>query len=110
MPRAGVQSHSVAATVSSGFTDLALSNYATILIMFSTVDTFFLQVLNEISQHKIKIYEFPDTEDEEETKLHKVLRDRVPFAVVGSNTVIEIDGKKIRGRKYPWGIAEGTDF
>ncbi|KAJ9581836.1 hypothetical protein L9F63_003905 [Diploptera punctata] len=64
------------------------------------------QILNEISQHKIKIYEFPDTEDEEETKLHKVLRDRVPFAVVGSNTVIEIDGKKIRGRKYPWGIAE----
>lgn len=64
------------------------------------------QILNEISQHKIKIYEFPDTEDEEETKLHKVLKDRVPFAVVGSNTVIEVDGKKIRGRKYPWGIAE----
>jgi septin 7 len=39
-----------------------------------------------------------------------VLKDRVPFAVVGSNTVIEIDGKKIRGRKYPWGVAEGTDF
>jgi len=67
-----------------------------------------LQILNEISQHKIKIYEFPDTEDEEETKLHKVLKDRVPFAVVGSNTVIEVDGKKIRGRKYPWGIAEGA--
>lgn len=66
------------------------------------------QILNEISQHKIKIYEFPDTEDEEETKLHKVLKDRVPFAVVGSNTVIEVDGKKIRGRKYPWGIAEGA--
>lgn len=69
---------------------------------------FNLQILNEISQHKIKIYEFPDTEDEEETKLHRVLRDRVPFAVVGSNTVIEVDGKKIRGRKYPWGIAEGV--
>ena len=67
----------------------------------------FLQVLNEISQHKIKIYEFPETEDEEETKLHKVLRDRVPFAVVGSNTVIEVEGKKIRGRRYPWGVAEG---
>jgi septin 7 len=71
---------------------------------------FNLQILNEISQHKIKIYEFPDTEDEEETKLHKVLRDRVPFAVVGSNTVIEVDGKKIRGRKYPWGIAEGVNM
>lgn len=36
-----------------------------------------------------------------------MLRDRVPFAVVGSNTVLEVNGKKLRGRKYPWGIAEG---
>ncbi|XP_049832228.1 septin-7 isoform X2 [Schistocerca gregaria] len=64
------------------------------------------QILNEISQHKIKIYEFPDPEDEEESKVNKTLKDRVPFAVVGSNTVIEVDGKKLRGRKYPWGIAE----
>ncbi|XP_033216393.1 septin-7 isoform X1 [Belonocnema kinseyi] len=64
------------------------------------------QILNEIAQHKIKIYEFPETEDEEDSKLHKVLRDRVPFAVVGANTVVEQDGKKIRGRKYPWGVAE----
>nr|CAD7431935.1 unnamed protein product [Timema monikensis] len=63
-------------------------------------------ILNEISQHKIKIYEFPDTEDDEESKLNKILKDRVPFAVVGSNTVIEVDGKKVRGRKYPWGVAE----
>lgn len=65
------------------------------------------QILNEIAQHKIKIYEFPDTlEEDEEHKLNKSLRERVPFAVVGSNAVIEIDGKKLRGRKYPWGIAE----
>lgn len=35
------------------------------------------------------------------------MRDRVPFAVVGSNTILEIDGKKLRGRKYPWGIVVG---
>ncbi|XP_014477653.1 PREDICTED: septin-7 isoform X1 [Dinoponera quadriceps] len=64
------------------------------------------QILNEIAQHKIKIYEFPEVEEEEENKLHKVLRDRVPFAVVGANTVVEHDGKKVRGRKYPWGVAE----
>lgn len=75
--------------------------------------------MNEITQHKIKIYEFPPGGDEEEesggnvgTAQHKSastkLRARVPFAVVGSNTVIEQDGKKIRGRKYPWGVAEGT--
>nr|CAH7733025.1 unnamed protein product [Callosobruchus chinensis] len=65
------------------------------------------QILNEIAANKIKIYDFPDmSEDDEEHKLNKSLKDRVPFAVVGSNAVIEIDGKKLRGRKYPWGVAE----
>ncbi|KAJ8302464.1 hypothetical protein KUTeg_018860 [Tegillarca granosa] len=63
-------------------------------------------ILNEIAQHKIKIYEFPECEDEEENKLLKKLRDRVPFAVVGSNRVIEAGGKRVRGRQYPWGIVE----
>lgn len=70
----------------------------------------YFQILNEIAQHKIKIYEFPEAEDEEDSKLHKVLRDRVPFAIVGANTVIEHDGKKVRGRKYPWGVVEGLYF
>ncbi|XP_029670756.1 septin-7 isoform X2 [Formica exsecta] len=64
------------------------------------------QILNEIAQHKIKIYEFPEVEEEEDNKFHKLLRDRVPFAVVGANAVVEHDGKKVRGRKYPWGVAE----
>ncbi|XP_014662298.1 PREDICTED: septin-7-like isoform X3 [Priapulus caudatus] len=63
-------------------------------------------ILNEIAQHKIKIYDFPDIEDEEENKTNKSLKERVPFAVVGSNTVIEVSGKKVRGRRYPWGIVE----
>lgn len=62
-----------------------------------------------MAQHKIKIYEFPDVEDSNDDgkPSGKKLRDRVPMAVVGSNTIVEVDGKKIRGRKYPWGIAEG---
>ncbi|XP_022235540.1 septin-7-like isoform X2 [Limulus polyphemus] len=63
-------------------------------------------ILNEITQNKIKIYEFPDCDDEEENKLQKPMKARVPFAVVGSNTLVEVNGKKVRGRKYPWGIAE----
>ncbi|XP_042214713.1 septin-7-like isoform X2 [Homarus americanus] len=61
------------------------------------------QVLNEIAQHKIKIYEFP--EDEGDSGVAK-MKQRVPFAVVGSNTTVEVEGKKVRGRKYPWGIVE----
>ena len=32
------------------------------------------QILNEIAQHKIRIYEFPDAEDEEEHKIQKKLK------------------------------------
>lgn len=35
------------------------------------------------------------------------MKERVPFAIVGSNCLIEnADGKKVRGRKYPWGIVD----
>jgi septin 7 len=62
--------------------------------------------MNEISQNKIKIYEFPDCDDDEEGKAQKLLKNRIPFAVVGSNYVIESGGERKRGRKYPWGLVE----
>ncbi|ALC39625.1 pnut [Drosophila busckii] len=66
------------------------------------------QIRNEIAQHKIKTYDFPATleDDAEESKDTQNLRNRVPFAVVGANTIIELDGKKVRGRRYPWGLVE----
>ncbi|KPP74956.1 septin 7-like [Scleropages formosus] len=64
------------------------------------------QIMREIQEHKIKIYQFPETDDEEENKLVKKIKDRLPLAVVGSNTIIEVNGKRVRGRQYPWGVAE----
>ncbi|RXM29146.1 Septin-7 [Acipenser ruthenus] len=64
------------------------------------------QIMKEIQEHKIKMYEFPEMDDEEENKLVKKITDRLPLAVVGSNTVIEVSGKRVRGRQYPWGVAE----
>ncbi|XP_063041084.1 septin-7-like [Engraulis encrasicolus] len=64
------------------------------------------QIMSEIQEHKIKIYEFPETDDEEESKLAKKIKDRLPLAVVGSNTIIEVNEKRVRGRQYPWGVAE----
>jgi septin 7 len=63
-------------------------------------------IMNEINQHKIKIYEFPDCDDEEDSKIQKAMKARIPFAVVGSNYVVEANGDRKRGRKYPWGIVE----
>lgn len=45
-------------------------------------------------------------EDEDYKQQVQDLRDSIPFAVVGANTLVEINGKKIRGRQYPWGIVE----
>lgn len=64
-------------------------------------------IMNDIVENGIKIYQFPDSpDDEEEAAANKKLRDAIPFAVVGSNTVVEVSGKKLRGRLYPWGVAE----
>lgn len=35
-------------------------------------------------------------------------QDKLPLAVVGSNTIMDVNGKRVRGRQYPWGVAEGT--
>lgn len=66
-------------------------------------------IMADIEDNKIQIYQFPDCdsdEDEEFKQQDRELKACVPFAVVGSNTVIEVAGKKVRGRQYPWGVVE----
>jgi len=79
------------------------------------VSHFKRQIMNQIVQAKIRIYEFPDEEalgngetvSNKEIEANRKIKERVPFAVVGSNCLIDgADGKKIRGRKYPWGIVD----
>ena len=38
--------------------------------------------------------------------LPPLLQESIPFAVVGSTQMIEVKGKKVRGRLYPWGVVE----
>jgi len=60
-----------------------------------------------------QIYQFPDCdsdEDEEFKQQDKELKACIPFAVVGSSTVLEVAGRKVRGRQYPWGVVEGDGF
>lgn len=64
------------------------------------------QILNEIGSNKIGIYQFPDLGVDDEDFKDVSMTDRIPFAVVGSNTVVEVGGKKLRARVYPWGVAE----
>ena len=88
--------------------------------------------MQEIQENGIRIYS-GEVDDEDETAESKELRvrerealvrcnyftppppplppsllkDAMPFAVVGSNTLLEVNGKRVRGRLYPWGVVEG---
>jgi len=67
------------------------------------------RILEEIRAAGIKIYNLPDvdTDEDEEYKLQVAqLRESIPFAVCGANAMVEVGGKKVRGRQYPWGIVD----
>ncbi|XP_009704579.1 PREDICTED: septin-4-like, partial [Cariama cristata] len=67
------------------------------------------KIREEIDHYGIRIYQFPecDSDEDEEFKLQdQALKESIPFAVIGSNTVVEAKGRRIRGRLYPWGIVE----
>lgn len=68
------------------------------------------RVLEDIESNGLQIYQFPECdsdEDEEFKQQDRELKASIPFAVVGSNVVLEVAGKKIRGRQYPWGVVDG---
>lgn len=67
------------------------------------------RILDEIKENGIKIYPLPDCdsdEDEDYKEQVRQLKEAVPFAVCGSTTLLEVKGKKVRGRLYPWGVVE----
>lgn len=56
------------------------------------------------------MYEFPECgsdEDEEFKEQDREMKASIPFAIVGSNTTLEVSGRKVRGRQYPWGVVDG---
>uniref|UniRef100_A0A0B7ADY7 Septin-type G domain-containing protein n=1 Tax=Arion vulgaris TaxID=1028688 RepID=A0A0B7ADY7_9EUPU len=64
------------------------------------------KITDQIDEQGIRIYPLPDCdsdEDEDYKEQCKQLKNAVPFAVIGANTIIEVKGRKVRGRMYPWG-------
>ncbi|XP_008115574.2 septin-5 isoform X1 [Anolis carolinensis] len=67
------------------------------------------RIREEIDKFGIKVYQFPECdsdEDEDFKQQDRELKESAPFAVIGSNTVVEAKGQRVRGRLYPWGIVE----
>uniref|UniRef100_A0A7N6FEN5 Septin n=1 Tax=Anabas testudineus TaxID=64144 RepID=A0A7N6FEN5_ANATE len=68
-----------------------------------------MKIREEIKQFGINIYQFPECdsdEDEDFKKQDQMLKDSIPFAIIGSNVQVESKGRKFRGRVYPWGLVE----
>ncbi|KAI5926655.1 Septin-domain-containing protein [Camillea tinctor] len=67
------------------------------------------RILADIKHHGIQIFEGPryELDDEETIAENNEIMSKVPFAVVGANNEItNADGRKVRGRRYPWGVIE----
>ena len=57
-----------------------------------------LQVLGQLKEHSILLYNVGEAEDQP------------PYAVVSSNTLTRLgDGRRVRGREYPWGTVNIED-
>ncbi|KAJ8520901.1 hypothetical protein ONZ45_g2306 [Pleurotus djamor] len=67
------------------------------------------RIMEDIEHYDIPIYNFPydvEEDDEETIQDNGELRAMLPFAIIGSEEEVEIDGQLVRARIYPWGIAE----
>ncbi|XP_072301904.1 septin-5-like isoform X1 [Eucyclogobius newberryi] len=67
------------------------------------------KIREEIKQFGISIYQFLEYDSDEEEDLKRqdqILKDSIPFAIIGSNVQVENNGRRVRGRLYPWGVVE----
>jgi septin 7 len=67
------------------------------------------RILSDIAHHNIHIFQAPTYENEDEETITEAeeIASKIPFAVVGSDKLVNApDGRQVRGRAYPWGIVE----
>jgi len=73
-------------------------------------ERFKAKIREELHYENIRLYPFDTDEDgEEEVQLNSSIRSIVPFAIVGSENNVIIDGKPVRGRKNRWGVVNVED-
>ncbi|KAL9112723.1 MAG: hypothetical protein Q9227_003026 [Pyrenula ochraceoflavens] len=66
-------------------------------------------VMEDIEHYRIPVYNFPydvEEDDEDTVEENAELRGLMPFAIVGSEDVLDIGGRRVRARQYPWGVVE----
>lgn len=66
-------------------------------------------VMEDIEHYRIPVYNFPydiEEDDEDTVEENAELRGLMPFAIVGSDETVEVGGRVVRARQYPWGLVE----
>jgi cell division control protein 11 len=66
-------------------------------------------IMEDIEHYRIPVYNFPydvEEDDEDTVEENAELRGLMPFAIVGSEDVLEINNRRVRARQYPWGVVE----
>ncbi|OBZ88082.1 Septin spn2 [Choanephora cucurbitarum] len=73
-------------------------------------DAFKQRIKAELSFHDIRLYPYESEEDEEQEKaLNESIWELIPFAIVGSERNVVVEGKAVRGRKTRWGAINVED-
>lgn len=73
------------------------------------ISGFKARIMEDIAHYQIPIFNFPydaEEDDDETIEQNKKLQRLLPFAVVGGDEIININGNEIRCRRYPWGRVE----
>merc|ERR1711939_1174794 len=68
------------------------------------------RIKEEFAFHGIRMYPYDNDElDDEERATNATIKDIIPFAVVGSEKSIVVNGKQVRGRQNRWGVINVED-
>ncbi|KAM5152392.1 septin-12 [Mantella aurantiaca] len=65
------------------------------------------RIRKDLQAHGISVYPQPELdEDTAEVLLNDKIREKIPFAVVGTDEEHQVNGRRVLGRKTKWGIIE----
>ncbi|KAH6645925.1 Septin-type guanine nucleotide-binding (G) domain-containing protein [Truncatella angustata] len=68
------------------------------------------RIKEEFAFHNLKMYPYDSEElDDEERAINTQIKSLIPFAVVGSEKSIIVNGKQVRGRQNRWGVINVED-
>ncbi|KAI5283835.1 cell division control protein, partial [Ascosphaera acerosa] len=68
------------------------------------------RIKEEFEFHNLRMYPYDNEEfDSEERAINNQIKSIIPFAIVGSEKTLLIDGKQVRGRANRWGVINVED-